>query len=422
MKGKAGGAESVIAALWADLQSTSVWTHVGAIVLSLLLAWGLSTWLQRRATAPGLEHYKASALVSGGVWRRGAFPLFAAIVLQLCDWLLSELVPGNLVSIAKTLFFAMAVIRVLVYAAHRAVSWIELPRGTDTAISSLVWFFVAMHLLGWLDDLETFLMSVSIPLGKTSLSLMALLNGVFTTSITLLASLWLGAALETRLMGVQTIDMSFRVVIGRVLRAVLIVVAVLLSMSLAGIDLTILSVFGGALGVGLGLGMQRIASNYVSGFIILLDHSVRIGQPISVDKFSGVVSDIKTRYTILKSPEGLQSVVPNEMLVSLPVTRSPAGARRTRDTIRLTLGAVRDITTVLETLTEVVQQADGIEQSPPVQAHVVDVGQDFFGVELAYWTAREGGQVAALRSDLLIRIAAKLRSTSVHFSTVSASD
>lgn len=419
MKQKAAVTDSLVGSLWADMQSTGFWTHVGAVILSLLLAWGLSAWLKRRWSAEGATQ-SASALVNGGLWRRGAFPLLAAVILQLCDWMLADLVRGNLVSIAKTLFFAMAIIRVLVYAAHRAVSWVELPKGTDTAISTLVWFFVAMHLLGWLDDLEGFLTSVSIPLGKSSLSLMTLLNGIFTTSITLLASLWLGASLESRLMGVQSIDVSFRVVIGRVMRAVLIVVAVLLSMSLAGIDLTILSVFGGALGVGLGLGMQRIASNYVSGFIILLDHSVRIGQPISVDKFSGVVSDIKTRYTVLKNSDGLQSVVPNEMLVSLPVTRSPAGARRTRDTVRISLAAVRDIDRLMTQLGDVVAQTDGVESSPAVQACVVDAGHDFFIIELAYWTAWEGAKTAALRSDVLIRIAAELKSTNVHFTTVIA--
>ena len=118
MKQKAAAGDSMLASLWADLQSTGFWTHVSAILLSLLLAWGVSVWLKRRWSAEGAAG-SASALVNGGLWRRGAFPLMAAIILQLCDWMLAELVSGNLVSIAKTLFFAMAIIRVLVYAAHK---------------------------------------------------------------------------------------------------------------------------------------------------------------------------------------------------------------------------------------------------------------------------------------------------------------
>jgi len=91
------------------------------------------------------------------------------------------------------------------------------------------------------------------------------------------------------------------VVVARLGRAVLILVAVLLSLSLVGIDLTVLSVFGGALGVGLGLGLQKIASNYVSGFVILLDRSLTIGDMIQVDKYYGRVTQINTRYTVCRA-------------------------------------------------------------------------------------------------------------------------
>jgi small-conductance mechanosensitive channel len=83
-----------------------------------------------------------------------------------------------------------------------------------------------------------------------------------------------------------------------------------------GIDLTVLSVFGGALGVGLGLGMQKIASNYVSGFVILLERSLTIGDMITVDKYYGKVTHINTRYTVLQGLDGVETVLPNEMLIS----------------------------------------------------------------------------------------------------------
>ena len=102
-----------------------------------------------------------------------------------------------------------------------------------------------------------------------------------------------------------------------------ILLAILISLSLVGIDLTVLSVFGGALGVGLGLGLQRITSSYVSGFIILFDRSLSIGDMINVDKFSGSVTQINTRYTVLKGSDGVESIIPNEMLVSNPVQNCP---------------------------------------------------------------------------------------------------
>jgi small-conductance mechanosensitive channel len=416
VKQKAALSDSLLGGLWSDLQNPGLLTHAVAVILSVGVAWVLAKWLENRWQT----QQSGRVLVSGGLWRRGGFPLLAALILQLSDWLVSDLVQANLLPLFKTLFFAMAVIRVTVYAAHRALSNVTLPKGTDQWISGLVWSVVALHLLGWLDDLELFLSSITLPLGKTNLSLLTVLNGVFTTTVTLLASLWLGAALETRLMQVQSIDMSFRAVIGRVMRAALIVLAVLLSMSLAGIDLTILSVFGGALGVGLGLGMQRIASNYVSGFIILLDRSVRMGQPISVDKYSGVVSEIKTRYTVLRNPDGMQSVVPNEMLVSLPVTSNPVSTRKNKEIIRLSLTGSTNIQRVLDRLVEVAMAHVRVESAPGARAHVVDVGQGLFVVELAYWLTQDESDAAGIRSDLLIAIASALQSTSVHFASVAA--
>jgi len=108
-------------------------------------------------------------------------------------------------------------------------------------------------------------------------------------------------------------------VVARLVRAVLILVAILVSLSLVGIDLTVLSVFGGALGVGLGLGLQKIASSYVSGFVILLERSLAIGDMVNVDRYFGKVTQINTRYTILEGLDGIESVLPNEMFMSSPV-------------------------------------------------------------------------------------------------------
>ena len=126
--------------------------------------------------------------------------------------------------------------------------------------------------------------------------------------VTVIAALWLGSTVEARLMDAEPLTANSRVVLVRVLKAVLLVVAVRVALSSVGIDLTVLSVFGGALGVGLGLGLQRIARNYVSGFIILLDRSLSIGDMITVDKFYGRVAQINTRYTVIKALDGTETV------------------------------------------------------------------------------------------------------------------
>ncbi len=405
---------SPLAGVWNNIQQPALLTHVAAIALCVVAAWLLAAWLGRRWVATGVERGLSESL-----WARGGFPVVAAVLLQICDWLLLELVKGNLVSVAKTLFFALAVVRVLVYGLHRAFAQQNIPKGADGFVSAAVWFFVALHLLGLLDNLESMLRTVSIPLGKGELSLMSLFSGAVATVVTLLLALWLGASLETRLMLISSIDLSLRAVMSRVMRAALLVLAVLISMSLAGIDLTILSVFSGALGVGLGLGMQRIASNYVSGFIILLDRSVRIGQPIAVDKYAGTVTEIKTRYTVLRSSDGTHSIVPNEMLVSVPVINQTQTAKSHQEVLRVSVNIGSDVRKALDLMQVAALEHPAISKEEEPVAFVAEMQQGAYNLELRYWIL-EGKKPSAIsgvavRSDLLIKIAKSFQSTNVHF-------
>jgi small-conductance mechanosensitive channel len=220
--------------------------------------------------------------------------------------------------LALTLLAAMAAIRLLVYVLRRSFprsNWIG---SFERVIALVIWVVVALHLTGLLTDLVDALEAIAIPIGRQRLTLWDLLDGTVSVVLTLLAALWVGSVIEARLMVAKGLTANSRVVLSRVLKAVLALISVLVALSLVGIDLTVLSVFGGALGVGLGLGLQRIASNHVSGFIILLDRSLTIGDMITVDKFYGAVSQINTRYTAIKALDGTETIVPNEMLVASP--------------------------------------------------------------------------------------------------------
>ena len=132
----------------------------------------------------------------------------------------------------------------------------------------------------------------------------------------MIVAMWLGSTFEDRLMRSKTLDANLKVVVARVGRAAFVLAAVLISLSLVGIDITVLGVFGGALGVGLGFGLQKIASNYVSGFIILIDRSLRIGDTINVSGLQGMVTQIRTRYTVVRGLDGIETLIPNEKLIT----------------------------------------------------------------------------------------------------------
>ena len=226
-----------------------------------------------------------------------------------------------------------------------------------------------------------------IPIGRYKTSLLTILQAAASVGVTLILALWAGAMLEERLMRLDTMHSSLRAVMARMGRAGLILIAVLVSLSLVGIDLTVLSVFGGALGVGLGLGLQKIVSSYVSGFVILLERSLAIGDMVTVDKYYGKVTKINARYTILRSLDGVEAVIPNEMLVASPVQNYSLTDRLLRLSTHITVGYESDLDSVLHILEKAIASIGRIAKEPAPQALLLKFGSDGLELEIGFWIA-----------------------------------
>ncbi|MGZ9075436.1 MAG: mechanosensitive ion channel family protein, partial [Burkholderiaceae bacterium] len=338
--------------------------QLAIIVAALLVGWFYSRHVERRAretltaasTAPhGVRVDVLKFSIDG--FRRLAFPVAAMVLVVLGGLALYfggvvRAQDVHLLRLALLLLGAMAAIRLVVYVLRRSLpraAWI----GTfELAIAITIWIVVALYVTGLLDDLIDYLDAVRFPLGKPPLTLWDVLAGVVSVILTVLAALWAGSVLEARLMGAKALAPNSRVVLARLIKALLTLLAVLIALSFVGIDLTVLSVFGGALGVGLGLGLQKIASNYVSGFIILLDRSLSIGDMITVDKFYGAVSQINARYTVIKALDGTETIVPNEMLVSSPVINHSYSNSTVLVKVTLSIAYDADVDHALQILVE----------------------------------------------------------------------
>ena len=331
---------------------------VGAVLVGMLLARLIRrSWLHeddsqnaiRRIGVEGFGRVLAPLLIAALVWG-------AKIALQKHQSV-------HLLRVALPLFTSMALIRIVFYLLRRVFAR-HGPLGTalqtfERILALVVWIGVALYLTGMWPDIIQFLDSKVLPIGKHKATLLDILQGAVSVVVLMMLALWAGAAIEERLMGLQGMHTSSRVVLARVARALLILVSVLVSLNLVGLDLTVLSVFGGALGVGLGLGMQRIASNYVSGFIILLERSLSIGDPITVDKYSGRVARINTRTTVLQALDGTQTLLPNEMLITGVVLNQAATNKAVRLNTRITVAYDSDLDEVMRLL---VRQADNVER------------------------------------------------------------
>ncbi|MFZ5540086.1 MAG: mechanosensitive ion channel family protein [Pseudomonadota bacterium] len=325
--------------------------------------------------------------------RRLAFPVAALALLVAGEaalrisGVLTRAADARLLRLALTLLAAMALIRLLVYVLRRVFSNLAFIAASERVIALAIWLIVALHVTGVLGDVVEWLDATKIPVGASRVSLWVVAMGALSVLVTLLAALWIGSALEARLMRAQQLEPNLRVVASRALKALLLVVAVLLGLSTVGIDLTVLSVFGGALGVGLGLGLQRIASNYVSGFIILLDKSLRIGDLITVDKHTGIVTQINTRYTVIRALDGTEAIVPNERLVAEPVTNQSYTDRKVLLRCDVQVSYASDVDRALELLRQAARVSPRVLADPAPGAALADFGADGLNLALTFWIA-----------------------------------
>lgn len=396
--------------LWSDLQRPLVIWQIAVIFFCLMVSWGIARYFLKRLTSKQAAVLTENALAQPAnfslflrfdqtrIWTI-FFPLLAALLIFTAHPFLGSWARLPLIRMAVVLALSMAVIRFFVYVLRRTSShpWLA---AFERVLVLVVWLVVLLYVTGWYSEVNEFLESVRFSFGRTKVTLWEILNAIFTVLLGLVAALWLATAIESRLMQSDTLDMSLRVVLARLARAMLIVLSILLALSIAGLDLTLLSVFGGALGVGLGLGLQRIASNYVSGFIILLERSLRMGDMITADKYYGSVSQIKTRYTVLKALDGTEAIIPNELLVSTSVQNHSYTDRRVRLACNIQISYQSDLERALKLMVEASQAHSRVLTDPLPTAFLLKFAGDGMELELGFWIRDPEEGTLGVRSDI----------------------
>jgi len=382
---------------WFYLHEAKVWWQIVVIALCLVASRLISRYLCRRFTTDtGFPDVVSAKLITSIYFPAVLFVLLCIGKLILLTWendrLLSLLIP---------IVGSLAVIRFGTYLSRRIFAHSHqinsLHLFIERIFSTGVWTLVIFYYTGLLHDMLAFMDQHFVPIGHNRLSFLEVLEVLISVAVTVLLALWASAALDRRLLKVESLNTSLRLALSRLGRSLFILCAILIGLSLAGIDLTILSIFGGALGVGLGLGLQRIASSYVSGFIILFDRSLTVDDLITVDKYTGKVSQINTRYTILRGLDGIESFIPNEILISSPVKNSSLSQKGISINTRLTVAYKTDIESLLPMLIEVVSRLEGVAEKSSPAAHLSNFGKN--GLELSIWfpitnPADEGGMVS----------------------------
>jgi small-conductance mechanosensitive channel len=383
--------------LAADFRDPNFVWQLVALAACIGAGWLISRWwLARHHKVDGGRLHDAGA--------RLVFPVSALVMVGVTKLVLQNFIHINLFRLAIPLLASMALVRAVVFVLRQAF-----PRATwltawERIIASFVWGWLALYITDLAPHVIDALEGVVFPLGAQRINLWMILQGIITVFLTVVVALWIAGVIEARLMRVESVDTNLRIVGVRVAKSLLTVAALVTGLTMAGIDMTAFSVFTGALGVGLGLGMQRIASNYVSGFIILLDHSIHIGDIVQVGADSGQVTKITTRYTVLKHPAGTEFIVPNEALISNVVQNQSYSDTRMRLATTVGVAYDTDLELAMRLMTEAAAAQPRVLTESPPRVFLSAFADSAINLELGFWIADPEEGKGNIISDINLAI------------------
>ena len=384
-----------------DLHTAAAYWQLAILATALALSWASNGLVHRFVTLRAPESWKVGV---GGI-KRALFPVTALVFVYLGKVIMRHWEQHTaLLSLSATLLLAMAGIRLAVYALRYIFNPSSVLKSMENLISGTIWLVVALHLAGVLPEIVQGLEEAGFSVGKNRISVLLILQSVVTVIVTVVVALWLSRLLENRLMRAEQINMNFRVVMTKLVRILLTLVGVLVALSAVGFDITLLSVFGGALGVGLGFGLQKIASNYVSGFIILLDESVHLGDVITLDGHYGVVEQIRSRYLVLRKLDNTEVIIPNETLIASAVINHSLSDRRAKVQMPIQVSYEGDLDLAMHIMREAAERHPRVLDDPAPEVHLKGFGESGIDLQLSFWIPDPEEGSASLQSALYLDI------------------
>ena len=365
--------------------------ELAAITLCFLLAWAL-VWVIRRASGAVDE---SSILFGRRIVDGVLFPGVLLALAYLARAVLSQSMNLTLFKIAIPVLVSLAVIRFGVKVLQVAFKTSPVVRLLEQSISWTAWIAMVLWVSGLLPILLDELDQITWKVGNAKLSVLTMIQGVLSAGVVLIVALWISQAIESRLLKTATGgELSLRKAVSNATRAILVFVGILVALAVVGIDLTALSVLGGAIGVGIGLGMQKLAANYVSGFVILAERKLRIGDNVKVDGFEGAITDINARYTVIRSLVGRESIVPNEMLISNRVENLSLADPQVWQSTQVTVAYDSDVELVVRLLTQAALSQPRVLREPAPLIALSNFTPDGLEFTVGYWLADpEKGQL-----------------------------
>jgi small-conductance mechanosensitive channel len=373
-----------------DLGQPGVPLELAVLLGCVVLAFGLC-WLAGRKQ-PADSVWFGRIILDGLL-----FPLAALALTYSAMLVLARQQPIALLKVAVPVLVSLAGIRFLARVFTVVFPASRLARLVERLFSWLAWLAAVLWIVGLLPVVMQEMDALRFSFGTSHISLLGLIQGLLSSGAVLVLVLWISAALEKRVLNQTVHDLSLRKVAANAIRSLL----------------TALSVLGGAIGVGLGFGLQKLAANYVSGFVILFERSLRIGDVVKVDNFEGVVTDIKTRYTLIRAANGREAIIPNEKVITERVENLSLADTRVLLTTEVTVGYDSEVSRVQQILCAAASANDRVLEDPAPIAHLVKLGADGLEFSLTFWISDPAKGQLNVHSDINIRILEGLRGAGI---------
>ena len=395
------------------------WENVILQLIAVLVSAGLGFWLSRRVNrlvdkwtpelgAKGMAAYGRRFVV--GFTHNVSFSLLAGSILALVVYVIVKMTDYSAQSmviarVAYNIFYAYALLSLLMAFLHGGMGLRVLTPGVRRVVTITFWVLAVLQFFGILTDVISYLDSTVIPIGGGSMTVWMLFVAIVSVLLTLGIANWLASMINQLIDGLDTLSDNIKVVLKRVITVTFMVLAVIIALGTVGIDLTILSVFGGALGVGLGFGLQKIASNYISGFIILLDKSIKIGDLVTVAGFRGRVTEINTRFTVVRNADGVESIVPNESFVTSSVLNHSYSEHASVQYVDISVAYDADVERALAIMLE-----EGMRPRPRIDterrgwAYLDTFADSGINLRLGFWVKDPVNGTAGIKTEIAIAI------------------
>ncbi|MBS0364540.1 MAG: mechanosensitive ion channel [Proteobacteria bacterium] len=338
-----------------------------------------------------------------------AAPIVAGIALLLAGRAVFSglALPATVLDRALELAAALLLIRLAVYALALLLGpgfWV---RTRQVRVTAIVWSVVVVAHLGWLDVIQSTLNHISLVPGRSQFSLWALLKGlVVVTAFVVVASL-IARTIESRVMRLDQVAVSTRVGVSKFSYFLLVGLGMLLGVNAAGVDVTTLNVLTGAIGLGLGFGLQAVASNFVSGFVLLMDKSIKPGDVISFTGLTGAnsghfgwVQELRGRYVVVRDRDGVDTLVPNQNLITSPFINWSYSDQRVRLKLPVTVSYDDDPEIALRLLVSAAANHPRILRDPAPVSRLISFEDNGMRLEIRFWIADPVNGVNNVRSDV----------------------